>query len=534
MPTTDDAVPGRPRVTVPEVRELLRRPEMALFVAVFAAYAYFYQAGGWNQNSRFDLVRATVEHGSASIDAYHGNTNDKAKVGDHYYCDKAPGVSWMAAPAYAVARLVATPPAGDSIAEARFLAVAAYVSTAWAIGVPSAISVVALALLLGALGAGERTRLAAAAAYGLGTLAFPYSTLLYGHQVAAAFTLCAFALLVHARRVVDRAEPLLLAGAGALLGGAVVVEYPAALAAVAITAYAATFVRPLHRLGWLAAGAALPCAALALYHAMVFGGPLTLPYEFSTQKNRSRGFFMGLGVPDATVLWHVLLSPYRGLFFSSPWLALSLPGAVRMVRVRAGALRAEAITCIAIALLHLWLNASLVDWQGGRAMGARYLVPCLPFVAILAAALALPGTSTSGGTRALRRAAWALAAAAALCSTFLMLAGTAVKPEVPVRERHPFGGYILPRLAKGRARRQHAEHRQHRRLAEPWHARRAPHRARVEPRPACRARRTRLARAARRDLDRMRRLARVGGADARAHVFNQDAGMRLGVVVAWR
>ncbi len=421
---------------------------MALLVAVFAAYAYFYQAGGWNQNSRFDLVRATVEHGTASIDAYHENTNDKAKVGGHYYCDKAPGVSWMAVPAYAVARLVATPPAGDSIAEARFLAVAAHVSTAWAIGVPSAISVVALALLLGALGAGERTRLAAAAAYGLGTLAFPYSTLLYGHQVAAALTLCAFALLVHARRVVGRAGPLLLAGAGALLGGAVVVEYPSALAAAAITAYAATFVRPIHRLGWLAVGAALPCAALALYHAVVFGGPLALPYDFSTQRNRSRGFFMGLGVPDATALWHILLSPYRGLFFSSPWLALSLPGAVRMVRVRAGALRAEAITCIAIALLYLWLNASLADWQGGWAMGARYLVPCLPFLVILAAALALPSTSTSG-TRALRRAAWALAAAAVLYSSFLMLAGTAVKPEVPVREHHPFGGYILPRLAKG-------------------------------------------------------------------------------------
>jgi hypothetical protein len=347
---------------------------------------------------------------------------------------------------------VATPTAGDDVAQARLLAIGAHVSTAWAIGVPSAISVVAMALLLGALGVGQRTRLAAAAAYGLATLAFPYSTLLYGHQVAAAFTLCAFALLVHARHVVGRAGPLLLAGAGALLGGAVVVEYPSALAAVTIAAYAATFVRPLHRLGWLAVGAALPCAALALYHAVVFGGPLTLPYEFSTQKNRARGFFMGLGLPDATALWHIVLSPYRGLFFSSPWLALSVPGAVRMVRVRAGALRAEAMACVVIALLYLWLNASLVDWQGGWAMGPRYLVPGVPFLAILAAAIALPGTNTSANTsgwRALRSSGWALAAAAALYSAFLMLAATAVKPEVPVRVRHPFGEYILPRLAKG-------------------------------------------------------------------------------------
>jgi len=435
------------RTGKPASRGFLRRPEAALFVAALVSYAYFYQAGGWNQNSRFDLVRAIVESGTASIDAYHENTNDKARIGDRYYCDKAPGVSWMAVPPYAVARLVLPRPDGDDVAQARFLAFAAYVSTVWAIGVPSAVSVVALALLLSAIGVGERARLAAAAAYGLGTLAFPYSTLLYGHQVAAAFTLGAFALLVRARHG-GGAGPLVLAGAGALLGGAVAVEYPSALAAIVIAAYAATFVRPLHRLVWLAAGAALPCAALALYHAVVFGGPLALPYDFSTQKNRSRGFFMGLGVPDAGVLWQILFSPYRGLFFSSPWLALSLPGAVRMARARAGALRAEAATCLAIILLHLWLNASLADWQGGWGTGPRYLVPAIPFLAVLAAALALPATGTSG-TRALRRTARAFAAGAALCSAFLMLAGTAVKPEVPVRERHPFGAYILPRLAKG-------------------------------------------------------------------------------------
>ena len=31
-----------------------------IFTLLFASYAYFYQAGGWNQNSRFDLVRAVT------------------------------------------------------------------------------------------------------------------------------------------------------------------------------------------------------------------------------------------------------------------------------------------------------------------------------------------------------------------------------------------------------------------------------------------------------------------------------------------
>src|ERR671918_2443203 len=82
------------------------RPEIPLFALVFGAYAYFYQAGGWNQNSRFDLTRALVEDGTSRIDASHKNTGDKAKREGHYYCDKAPGVSWLGVPAYAAARAV--------------------------------------------------------------------------------------------------------------------------------------------------------------------------------------------------------------------------------------------------------------------------------------------------------------------------------------------------------------------------------------------------------------------------------------------
>ncbi len=80
---------------------LLRDPRWALFVLVFGVYAYFYQGGGWNQNSRFDLTRAIVEQGTACIDAYEFNTGDKARVEGRYYCDKAPGVSFLAVPVYA-------------------------------------------------------------------------------------------------------------------------------------------------------------------------------------------------------------------------------------------------------------------------------------------------------------------------------------------------------------------------------------------------------------------------------------------------
>ncbi|MEZ4640043.1 MAG: hypothetical protein R2856_34645 [Caldilineaceae bacterium] len=48
-----------------------------------------------NQNSRLNMVVAVVDDGSLRIDEYVSNTVDYAKVGDHYYSDKAPGEpSW--------------------------------------------------------------------------------------------------------------------------------------------------------------------------------------------------------------------------------------------------------------------------------------------------------------------------------------------------------------------------------------------------------------------------------------------------------
>ncbi|ACY17431.1 hypothetical protein [Haliangium ochraceum] len=430
---------------------LYRRPAVAVFALCFACYAYFYQAGGWNQNVRFDLVRSWVEQGSARIDSFYRNTGDLAcrgpqgrclrpapAQGKHAYADKAPGVSMLAVPAHAAVHALR----GDGPAGPRYLDTAAYLSTLWAIALPSALSVALLCGLLGALGLGAGARVAFALAYGLATLAFPYATLLYGHQLTAALLLMAFAVLVRARHDQVGLGRGALFGVGALLGAAVLVEYPAALAVLPICVYALAFVRPLPRLGWLLAGGALAAAVLAGYHALVFGGPLTLPYEFSTQPHRSQGFFMGLGMPEPAAVSGILVSSYRGLLFSAPWLLLALPGAVVLAR-RSG-LRAELAVCAVIFALFVWLNASLVDWQGGWALGPRYLVPALPFVAVLAAAMALVPAPA-----ALRALGWLVFAALSGYAAYLMLVGTAVKPEVPVYVAEPFADYLLPRFAAG-------------------------------------------------------------------------------------
>jgi hypothetical protein len=49
-----------------------------LGVALLVSYAYFYEAGGWNQNSRFAMIRAVLERHTLQIDAYQLHNGERA------------------------------------------------------------------------------------------------------------------------------------------------------------------------------------------------------------------------------------------------------------------------------------------------------------------------------------------------------------------------------------------------------------------------------------------------------------------------
>src|SRR6202040_406259 len=89
------------------------RERAILFVLLFASFAYFYQAGGWNQNSRFDLVRAITNEHTLNIDPFKFSTGDIAFFEGHYYSDKAPGLALTAAPLVAAVRPVMHAFGGD-------------------------------------------------------------------------------------------------------------------------------------------------------------------------------------------------------------------------------------------------------------------------------------------------------------------------------------------------------------------------------------------------------------------------------------
>jgi hypothetical protein len=491
-------------MTPPRARAL-RRIERAIFCGFLATYAYFHQGGGWNQNGRFAQARAIAEEGRLAIDSYlvyepSAGPGDPAFVraevrggaflrdgvpyhlgwpdaegrmvaagepaapgvvivplvqvaatGDvsygrgSFYPNKAPGTALLAAPGYAVVvrleRLLGLDP--DAW---RTLTVNAWLASALSVGLVAALGCVvffraALALSKGSV----RSSLFATLAFGAGTLHFPYATMLFEHDLVAVALLTSFYLLL---RVRDGA-PSRAGLAGLAAGAAVSASYVAAAVVPVLVAYLAARRREARAIAWFAAGAAVPCLLLAVYHAACFGSPLSTPYAFENPAFHSTGarLLSIFGAPDPAVGFALLFSPFRGLFFSSPVLLMGACFLGAMLRRREH--RAEALACAAVAAVFLVVNASFNGWHGGAALGPRYLVPAIPF-------LALPLVFAFGRMRA-------AAAVLAALSAVLMLLGTAVDPQCPLGvlpiapvegplwRADPWTEYEVPLLATGRA-----------------------------------------------------------------------------------
>ncbi len=176
-------------------------------------FPFFPNLGSPNELTRLYLTRAIVDDGSFSIDgpvSRYGHITDLAKADGRLYSDKAPGISLAGLPVYIVAKaLVGWDAAGISNSSLLRL------MRIFLAGLPTAAIVVLLFFLLGRLELSRNRRLFLAGAYGLGTIAFPYGVLLFGHQLATLCLVGAFSLIERNNRRPTWLAPLL---AGCLLG----------------------------------------------------------------------------------------------------------------------------------------------------------------------------------------------------------------------------------------------------------------------------------------------------------------------------
>lgn len=363
------------------------RVAAVLGVVLFVSYAYFYEAGGWNQNSRFALIRAILERHTLQIDAYQLHTGDRALWRDHYYSDKAPGASLTALVPVQAARLILRA-AGVDPASFPGIAWTSYVAAVVTSGLFTVIAALCVFWLSLRWGATTGAALFAASAYGLATPAWAYATLFMGHGQTAG---CLMIALVAADALRDEtiATRRTLAWIIGLAGGwAVVTEFQAAIPAVFIgllaiaqqrraKASAERGVTPLiARIAIAVAMAALP---MLVYNAMAFGSPFHLGYSSEEGFQELHTGFFGITYPRLSTIYELLFGSYRGLLPLSPLVALAPLGLMFLARKGR-----ESVAWVAAGTgaYYLLLNASYFYWEGGWAFGPRQITPALPFVAL--------------------------------------------------------------------------------------------------------------------------------------------------------
>jgi len=418
---------------------------LLLFGAIFFSFIYFYEGGGWNQNSRFDLLRAILDRHTLRIDAYQENTQDKAHFRGHYYSDKAPGLVFAALPV-AISARTALRAVGINPRSARGEFAQSYFVTAGAVALPTALAAVCLFFLGLRFGGSPTASALAALAMTLGTPIWAYASLFWAHALVGACLVFAFAAALQLSEATAAKQDFLWALAiGLTAGWATVTEYPAApiSALLALFALAQVWRRGARPRWHIAAGVGLGavfCLAVLLGYLYAAFGSIRPSYSYYDPNSftfmQQRGY-LGLTYPHPDRLLKLFFGCSRGLFFASP-IAFAAPfGLWKLAKQRA--YFSAALVAASIAIYYFLFNSSFYWWKAGRSFGPRYAGAAIP---LLCCGLAVLWQHAS---RTWRR----ILLGVAVCSVFLTLMVVSTTSQLAVQDNCPMMHSVWPAFWSG-------------------------------------------------------------------------------------
>ena len=384
--------PSAPIVRAPHAVALL------LFALVWLSCVWF-GSFVFNPNSATRLfgTLALVERGEATIDRYQTLTIDKAEFKQggvtHYYMDKAPGMTLMAAPVVWATNRATGVSSYDHIIDitnprlAEFLRLRMQLAVACGAAILTAFAAVLLLDLATGITGSPAAGMFGALGYSLGSIVWGWSTTLFGHAPVAALLLIATWAIWRgtsgARELGRWRYPLM---AGAALGWAVAIEFPSALGGIAIGLWALWRSRDAawpvrRRLYLIAVGTAVVAVLpLAAYNQFAFGTPFMTGYQGVVGFGGMNEGLFGLTYPKPYVLWEILFGTRRGMLWVAPVLVLGALGVARMIRNPAT--KDLGVLALSVILIVLAVNASYAYWDGGASVGPRHSVPAIPFLAL--------------------------------------------------------------------------------------------------------------------------------------------------------
>ena len=277
------------------------RRGIKLFLTFLVLFTVFSQTVGWNEITRISLSRSLSEDGSVKINEYRNRSGDRSFYKGDYYCDKAPGASFLYAPFLKVVdHFTETCDTRIKISEGKGLyrlkntCFSTFLSRFFAVFFISAVPGALLVLLIYKtcrFFVDDDKALITSFVFGLATFIFTYSTVFFG-VITATFTgFLAFYLLIS-----KGTDKRYLSVAGFLTGFTAFIEYYTGLYLVSITAVLGiSFFYTRYRdkklysgfseifKGWeeyavFFSGALIGLVPLMLYNYLVFGGI----FSFST------------------------------------------------------------------------------------------------------------------------------------------------------------------------------------------------------------------------------------------------------------
>jgi hypothetical protein len=364
-----------------------RKDAVIIFCLLAFVFAYFYQDGGWNANSRFGLIFAMVQERRLTIDSFHNTwntvTNDKAYYNGHFYSDKAIGPSLAGAVIYLPFYWI------KLIFHRIIQDTAKVILTFLVIGVPSAFAGSLMYILCLYLSKSRFLSYLVTLTIALGTLYLPYSVVFFSHQFTSSLLFSAFVMIFFLKEKPELGKNWYLFVIGSLMGWALISEFPSVMIILALIFYYFSIVwknqafRHLRSIFLPLAGGSIPVILQLLYNKLCFDNFFSIGYANLNDQYFSSAMgqgIMGIHWPNLSNLYFMTLHPTLGLFWESPVLLLSILGA--SVLLFKHTYRTEAILAAWIIGSYLFIMSGYYMWWGGGAVGPRHIIPVLPFFCI--------------------------------------------------------------------------------------------------------------------------------------------------------
>ena len=366
----------------------------ACFLLLWALLTHSH-VNSWNDASRLATIEALVHQGTWAIEgtAFGDRTADRVFLNGHFYSDKPPVLSFLAAGVYTVLHRgfhlsfdstgwcdpVASPCYCFALLCPQPPDWAYYLLTLALIGLPSALMLALFYRSTAFLDVPNPLALLVTAALGLGTLVFPYS-LVFNNQIpAAASVMVGFYALLRSKTCNSSSAGWLL-----VAGFATALAFTFDLLAVPFLVFflGVTLLRHRRRTWAFLLGSFIPLLLLGALDWWILGDPLPPsmhPSGFSYPDSLFPSTPTGNLAP-ANVLEYGFRMMFgdRGLLNLSPVSLWSVFGLWLLFRERSHRLWSEMVA-LALASLSLVLGLALFTQDfGGLSYGARWLTEAVP------------------------------------------------------------------------------------------------------------------------------------------------------------